>query len=609
MTRHLHSGRLASTLVTFLAITLFFMLATAITTFAELSSEDIDALREQGRTKGWTFTVDKNPATEYSLPELTGLVIPEGWEETAKFDPMVSKRSLPEKFDWRELDGTTPVRNQGGCGSCWAFSTVGALECAIKIRDGIDVDLSEQWLVSCNTNGWGCEGGWYAHDYHQWRTDVCGGTGAVLESDFHYFAADGVCNCPYDHHYTHNGWAYIGPENGVPSVNAMKTAIVEYGPISVAVAAGDAMQAYSGGVFNANASEINHAVVLVGWDDSQGTNGVWIMRNSWGSYWGEAGYMRIEYGKSQIGYGACYIDYDIYGVSFTAEPAYGNVPLSVDFEGFTSFEADSWSWDFGDGGSSNLQAPTHVYTAPGLYNVTVEINVNGDIYNVTRDDYVKALADTMSANSAEGGVGESVEIVVWGKNSVPLYEIRIPFEYPGNVSLARDSFSTAGCRTEGFDVVDLVHSDAWNSRYTFRVKNTTESSVPDLAPGAGPILKVYMGIHSSATPGQTADIFLDGYDERLPQFSGMAITYVTSSVPGAITVTGPVCSVRGDFDHNGQVDVSDIVGWINWSFNGGDPPVVQSELDMDNSGQVDVGDIVYWIRWSFDGGPEPLPCP
>ena len=125
-----------------------------------------------------------------------------------------------------------------------------------------------------------------------------------------YVAWDAPCNCPYDHHYTINGWAYIGTSYGVPSTSAIKQAILTYGPVSAAVCVTSAFQGYTGGVFNAcSPGTVNHAVVLVGWDDAQGTQGVWILRNSWGTDWGEDGYMYIEYGCSSIGYSACYVDY------------------------------------------------------------------------------------------------------------------------------------------------------------------------------------------------------------------------------------------------------------------------------------------------------------
>lgn len=278
---------------------------------AQLSQSDIARLQRQALVEGWTFKVGENDATQYALNELCGLVEPDGWWIGAPFDPCLNLTDdLPAAFDWRDYDGCTSIKNQGGCGSCWAFSTVGAMECAIKIMDGVETDLSEQWLVSCNTNGWSCAGGWFAHDYHQNRTDPCGGTGTVRESDFPYTARDEACRCMYPHEYYTDRWSFIGFGQGIPQVDSIKQAILTYGPVSCAVYVDSSFSGYNGGVFsNCKSGGVNHAVVLVGWDDSQGTDGVWIMRNSWGPGWGEDGYMRIEYGCSSIGYGANYVDY------------------------------------------------------------------------------------------------------------------------------------------------------------------------------------------------------------------------------------------------------------------------------------------------------------
>ncbi len=296
-------------LITLVAIAA--VLCSASPALAELTAKDITALREQGRQEGWTFTVGENSATMYTLEELCGLRMPENWPADAPFDLIVPSADLPDRYDWRDFDGCPIVKNQGGCGSCWAFATVGALECAIKIKDDLTVDLSEEWLVRCNTHGWGCGGGFFAHDYHEWRTDPCGDYGAVLESELPYTASDGSCGCPYDHVFFINSWAYIGNPWDVPSVDAIKQAIVDYGPVSVGVTANSAMQAYNGGIFNGcGTGSTNHAVVLVGWDDNQGASGVWFMRNSWGTGWGEdGGYMRIPYNCALIGEAACYIDY------------------------------------------------------------------------------------------------------------------------------------------------------------------------------------------------------------------------------------------------------------------------------------------------------------
>ena len=275
-----------------------------------LSEEDIAGLIRQGEIEGWTFTVGENSATRYAIDELCGFIVPDGWWKGVKFNPCTPGKDLPSSFDWRDLGGCTPIKNQGGCGSCWAFGTVGPLECNILIKDGVTVDLSEQWLVSCNREGYGCNGGWWVHEYHQNETDPCGGTGAVLEGDFPYVAQDAPCNCPYPHEYLIDDWGHIGTPWTIPSVDAMKQAILDYGPISVAVYVNSAFQSYNGGVFNSHGGgDVNHAVVLVGWDDNQGAGGVWFLRNSWAAGWGEGGYMRIEYGISSIGYNATYVDY------------------------------------------------------------------------------------------------------------------------------------------------------------------------------------------------------------------------------------------------------------------------------------------------------------
>lgn len=272
--------------------------------FAQLTDTlrtELVSLQDRATQKKWTFQVGYSSIFQYPLEQVTGLVVPEDWRENAMFAlPRVA--ALPAKFDWRtDAEGLTPIKNQKNCGSCWAFGTVAVLENLLKIRDKVTRDLSEQQLVSCNQEGWGCNGGYFAHSYHK-------SPGATTTEQFPYTASDVPCRTGLTYTDKILSWAYVGEAAGrAPTVDQLKAAIHEYGPLAVTVAASRSFQAYQGGIYNANdSSAINHLVNLVGWDDE---NKAWIMRNSWGASWGEQGYMRIKYGVNRIGNQASFVRY------------------------------------------------------------------------------------------------------------------------------------------------------------------------------------------------------------------------------------------------------------------------------------------------------------
>jgi len=280
-----------------------------------------------------TFTVQVQgvgPFTGANVPTATPVPslspAPVVMEET-QATSAITGLALPTAFNWCDQGGCTPVKDQGECGTCWAFAAVGVLESLIRIKDGAVRDLSEQYLVSCNTDGWGCNGGLWAHDYH--KDKIPPGepeAGAVSEADFPYQAADLPCNPPHAHQQKITSWHYVGSGWGIPSVADIKQAIYDYGPVAVGICTGTAFDRYSSGVFDTDESSscrpyaTNHAVLLVGWDDSQGT---WHLRNSWGTSWGESGYMHIKYGVSSVGEEANYV---VYGGSPPPTPAPTGVP-------------------------------------------------------------------------------------------------------------------------------------------------------------------------------------------------------------------------------------------------------------------------------------------
>jgi hypothetical protein len=175
---------------------------------------------------------------------------------------------------------------------------------------GSDVNASEQFLVSCNNDGYSCNGGWFAHNYH---ANTLGKlqpvAGSVLEADMPYTISNGSCKVVSNHPNRISSWSYVAGYT-VPSVDQIKNAIYTYGSVAATVCVGSAFQGYRSGVFATDESaacgsgKVNHGIVLVGWDDATQS---WILRNSWGPSWAEQGYMRIKYGTSNVGFGASYV--------------------------------------------------------------------------------------------------------------------------------------------------------------------------------------------------------------------------------------------------------------------------------------------------------------
>jgi C1A family cysteine protease len=259
-------------------------------------------LQAQAQKKGWTFTVQYHDVMDRPVSQATGFKMQADWRKTAHFELPTFRGPNPPSFDWRAKAGLTPIKDQGGCGSCWAFGTVASLENAIKIFGNQTVSLSEQELVSCDTAYQGCGGGDFALDYLT-------NPGSALTSAFPYSASDERCKSGLTHSYKFKSWAFVGAqdENTQPTIDQVKAAIQQYGVVTTVVDATDSFMGYSSGVFNdcrtETASDANHMVAIVGWDDSTQS---WIGRNSWGSGWGEEGYFNIKYGCNAFGSAVAY---------------------------------------------------------------------------------------------------------------------------------------------------------------------------------------------------------------------------------------------------------------------------------------------------------------
>jgi hypothetical protein len=291
--------------------------------------QNVESLRAQIKAQGLTFQVGPNPAMQYSRDRLCGFDPslkpsdfaahePGGFMNYELTEPLAN---LPRTY----VGYASSVKNQGQCGSCWAFATIGSMEGAYLKRTGAPQvkvaldgsivvsagapDLSEQQVLSCNPWGWGCNGGYFAFDMMMASKAGPAGyyPGAVTEAVFPYVADNTACALGSKPKYVPVvRWGYVGSSSSIPSVAAIKSAIYTYGTVSVGVYADEFFQAYTGGVFSDTQTfdSINHAVLLVGWDDAKGA---WLLKNSWGPSWGTNGFMWIKYGTCNVGQGACWV--------------------------------------------------------------------------------------------------------------------------------------------------------------------------------------------------------------------------------------------------------------------------------------------------------------
>jgi len=253
----------------------------------------IESHNEKYKSGKYSYYLDEGPFTDMSLEEFNSTVLSEYNSgplgcSTFKYNQEI----YPESLDWREKMAVTAVKNQGQCGSCWSFSTTGAIEGLTAIKNNNLVELSEQQLVDCSKANHGCNGGLMTMAFKY----VAKIGGICSEDEYQYTAKDGQCKeCESvegtdikDCHEIESG----DSEGLIYSLSNQ--------PISVGIQADTpAFQHYGGGVFTDTkcyTGQIDHGVLLVAYD-----KGTMTIKNSWGASWGDKGYITIARTDDDVG--------------------------------------------------------------------------------------------------------------------------------------------------------------------------------------------------------------------------------------------------------------------------------------------------------------------
>ena len=210
------------------------------TTASQAVRAELANLRQQIAAQNLSFQVGYTGALDFPLKQITGLVPPadlsavrqerslERAGSSVRLLGLATARCSPtaRAFDWRQEQGVTPVRDQGDCGTCWAFATYGSFEGSLKIRSGIgaDVDTSEQEVLDCNPVGYDCSGGWWAFPHLL-------STGTATEAAYPYVAHARTCRHEPAQVFHGADWDYVQSS----SISDIKQALCEHGPLAVGV--------------------------------------------------------------------------------------------------------------------------------------------------------------------------------------------------------------------------------------------------------------------------------------------------------------------------------------------------------------------------------------
>jgi PKD repeat protein len=444
------------------------MIGAALVSVPRVQSSEVHQIRAtQSYPNDLSLNQRVYEATVPSGSNETGLgALPEEIPEGARIRPVYEAGVLPTHFDWRQQDGynwMTPVKNQGSCGSCVAFGAVGALEGQLRIQannPSWNADLSEQHLFSCG--GGSCGTGWYVSSALNYLEQY----GTPDEACSPYRGTDTACSssCPdwQSRAFNISSWSWLDV-----NPNSIEAALLN-GPLVARFDVYSDFYAYVSGIYHHTSGALRggHAVTIVGYDSIER---YWIVKNSWGTGWGEKGYFRIGFGEVGIDRSVASIR-----ASVRAPPSVNlNAPqidgLTVTINGAAQPGTPGTSvtkitWDWGDGTIEDASLPaTHIYGAGGIYSVTTLV--------FQSDGLSTKKVQVLTAPSSEAPAGQS-------------------FFHPASEFW----FSTYDMKNAGWDAIHIVNTGTQTATVQIYIGGVSMEATPISIPANESVHREYPGV-------------------------------------------------------------------------------------------------------------------
>ncbi|MCK5126590.1 MAG: S8 family serine peptidase [candidate division Zixibacteria bacterium] len=287
-----------------------------------------------------------------------------------------------------------------------------------------------------------------------------------------------------------------------------------------------------------------------------------------------------------------------WGAKIGADITIGQTPLSVTLYDSSAVTATTWSWSLGDGDSAFVENPVHTYNSPGVYSVGLSIGTAFGNLGTSRDNYIVALADTLTISSDSVYAGSSTTIDFNLTNSQELSEFTITFNLDEGANITLDSITYTGLRTETFTKT-LIGTNSGGTQQAIKISQNPNP----LSVGSGSVMRLHLTTDQYAFGGNSTIVDTVTIGGKSLDMTSALVSYQPYTISGEAFIRDVL---RGDANHDNTVNVGDAVYIVNYAFKGGPTPVTIESGDANTDFTINVGDAVYIIDYVFKGGPPPI---